>query len=55
MKTYLIDDHRRIFEAVVARDPERADAALREVFRDRRRVHGGGPSSARGKAAKTSR
>jgi GntR family transcriptional repressor for pyruvate dehydrogenase complex len=32
MKTYLIDDHRRIFEAVVARDPERADAALRKHF-----------------------
>ncbi|KRR21494.1 GntR family transcriptional regulator [Bradyrhizobium lablabi] len=32
MKTYLIDDHRRIFEAVVARDPERADATLRKHF-----------------------
>jgi GntR family transcriptional regulator, transcriptional repressor for pyruvate dehydrogenase complex len=32
MKTYLIDDHRRIFEAVVARDPERADATLRRHF-----------------------
>ncbi|MGH6739950.1 MAG: FadR/GntR family transcriptional regulator [Bradyrhizobium sp.] len=32
MKTYLIDDHKRIFEAVVARDPERADATLRRHF-----------------------
>jgi GntR family transcriptional repressor for pyruvate dehydrogenase complex len=32
MKTYLIDDHRRIFEAIVARDPERADATLRKHF-----------------------
>jgi GntR family transcriptional regulator, transcriptional repressor for pyruvate dehydrogenase complex len=32
MKTYLIDDHRRIFEVVVARDPERADATLRKHF-----------------------
>jgi DNA-binding FadR family transcriptional regulator len=32
MKTYLVDDHRRIFEAVVARDPERADATLRKHF-----------------------
>jgi DNA-binding FadR family transcriptional regulator len=32
MKTYLIDDHRRIFEAVVARDPDRADATLRKHF-----------------------
>jgi DNA-binding GntR family transcriptional regulator len=32
MKTYLIDDHRRIFEAIVARDPDRADAALRKHF-----------------------
>lgn len=32
MKTYLIDDHKRIFEAVVARDPERADATLRKHF-----------------------
>ena len=32
MKTYLIEDHRRIFEAVIARDPERADAALRKHF-----------------------
>jgi GntR family transcriptional regulator, transcriptional repressor for pyruvate dehydrogenase complex len=32
MKTYLIDDHRRIFEAMVARDPERADATLRKHF-----------------------
>ena len=32
MKTYLIDDHKRIFDAVVARDPERADATLRKHF-----------------------
>jgi GntR family transcriptional regulator, transcriptional repressor for pyruvate dehydrogenase complex len=32
VKTYLIDDHRRIFEAVVARDPDRADATLRKHF-----------------------
>ena len=28
----LIDDHRRIFDAVVARDPDRADATLRKHF-----------------------
>jgi len=33
MKTYLIDDHRRIFDAIVAREPERADRVLREHFR----------------------
>ena len=32
VKTYLIEDHRRIFEAVMVRDPERADAALRKHF-----------------------
>jgi DNA-binding FadR family transcriptional regulator len=32
MKTYLIDDHRRVFEALVARDPDRADATLRKHF-----------------------
>ena len=32
MKNYLIDDHRRIFEAIVARDPDRADATLRKHF-----------------------
>lgn len=32
MKTYLIDDHRRIFDAIVARDPDRADATLRKHF-----------------------
>ena len=32
MKTYLIDDHRRIFDAIIARDPERADATLRKHF-----------------------
>jgi DNA-binding FadR family transcriptional regulator len=32
MKTYLIEDHRRVFDAIVARDPERADNVLREHF-----------------------
>ena len=32
IRTYLIEDHRRLFQAVVARDPERADALLREHF-----------------------
>jgi DNA-binding FadR family transcriptional regulator len=32
MKTYLIEDHRRVFDAIVARDPERADKVLREHF-----------------------
>jgi len=32
MKTYLIEDHRRVFEAVIARDPDRADATLRKHF-----------------------
>lgn len=32
MKAYLIDDHRRIFDAIVARDPERADTTLRRHF-----------------------
>src|SRR4029450_6839569 len=32
MKEYLIDDHRRIFEAIVARDPDRADSTLRKHF-----------------------
>jgi DNA-binding FadR family transcriptional regulator len=32
MNTYLVEDHRRIFEALVARDPERADATLRKHF-----------------------
>ena len=32
MKTYLIDDHRRIFDAIIARDPDRADATLRKHF-----------------------
>ncbi|MDQ0472222.1 FadR/GntR family transcriptional regulator [Labrys wisconsinensis] len=32
MKTYLIDDHKRIFDAIVARDPAHADATLREHF-----------------------
>ena len=32
MKTYLIKDHRRIFEAIVARGPDRADATLRKHF-----------------------
>jgi GntR family transcriptional regulator, transcriptional repressor for pyruvate dehydrogenase complex len=32
MKTYLIDDHKRIFDAILARDPERADTTLRRHF-----------------------
>ncbi|CAH2603538.1 FadR family transcriptional regulator [Rhodovastum atsumiense] len=32
MQPYLIDDHRRIFEAIAARDPEAADRILREHF-----------------------
>lgn len=32
MKAYLIDDHRRIFDAIVARQPEQADATLRRHF-----------------------
>jgi len=32
MKAYLIDDHKRIFDAIVGRDPERADATLRRHF-----------------------
>lgn len=32
MKTYLIDDHKRVFDALVARDPHEADAALRRHF-----------------------
>jgi GntR family transcriptional regulator, transcriptional repressor for pyruvate dehydrogenase complex len=32
MKAYLIDDHRRIFDAIVARNPEQADATLRRHF-----------------------
>lgn len=32
MRTYLIEDHRRLFDAVVSRDPERADRVLRDHF-----------------------
>jgi GntR family transcriptional regulator, transcriptional repressor for pyruvate dehydrogenase complex len=32
MKSYLIDDHQRIFDAAISRDPERADATLRRHF-----------------------
>lgn len=32
VKKYLIDDHRRLFDAVVAGDPEKADQALRRHF-----------------------
>jgi GntR family transcriptional repressor for pyruvate dehydrogenase complex len=32
IKEYLIDDHRRIFDAVVARDGQRADDVLRKHF-----------------------
>jgi DNA-binding FadR family transcriptional regulator len=30
MKTYLIEDHRRIFDAIVGRDPEHAERVLRQ-------------------------
>lgn len=32
LRSYLIEDHRRLFQAVVDRDPERADRTLREHF-----------------------
>lgn len=32
MKTYLIDDHRRIFDAIIGRDPEQAEKVLRDHF-----------------------
>lgn len=32
IRAYLIDDHRRVFQAVVERNPERADRLLREHF-----------------------
>ena len=32
MKTYLIDDHKRVFDTVVARDPDRAEVTLRRHF-----------------------
>lgn len=32
MKTYLIDDHKRVFDAIVARDPDRAEITLRRHF-----------------------
>lgn len=32
MKSYLIEDHRRIFDAIVGRDPEHAERVLREHF-----------------------
>lgn len=32
MKSFLIKDHRRILDAIAARDPDRADAVLREHF-----------------------
>jgi len=32
MKTYLIEDHKRIFQAIVGGDPEIADRTLREHF-----------------------
>jgi GntR family transcriptional regulator, transcriptional repressor for pyruvate dehydrogenase complex len=32
MRDYLIDDHRRIFDALVERDPQQADAVLRKHF-----------------------
>ncbi|AMJ61090.1 FadR/GntR family transcriptional regulator [Bosea sp. PAMC 26642] len=32
MKSYLIDDHKRVFDAIVARDPDRAESTLRRHF-----------------------
>jgi DNA-binding GntR family transcriptional regulator len=32
MKVYLIEHHRRVFDAVVAGDPEAAESILREHF-----------------------
>jgi GntR family transcriptional regulator, transcriptional repressor for pyruvate dehydrogenase complex len=32
MKTFLIEDHRRIFDAIVGRDPEHAEKVMREHF-----------------------
>jgi GntR family transcriptional regulator, transcriptional repressor for pyruvate dehydrogenase complex len=32
MKSFLVKDHRRILDAIAARDPDRADAVLREHF-----------------------
>jgi len=32
MKRYLIDDHKRVFDSIVARDPDRAEATLRRHF-----------------------
>ena len=32
MRTYLIEDHRRLFDAVASRDPERADRVMRDHF-----------------------
>lgn len=32
LKTHLLEDHRRIFDAIAARNPERADAVLRRHF-----------------------
>lgn len=32
MKTYLIEDHRRIFDAIAAHNPDRAEHVLREHF-----------------------
>lgn len=32
MKAYLIDDHKRVFDALVARDPHKSDTTLRRHF-----------------------
>jgi DNA-binding FadR family transcriptional regulator len=50
MRTYLVEDHKRIFQAIVAGDPEVADRTLREHFAigdefRRRQAIGGGPKA----------
>ncbi|MDQ8732225.1 FadR/GntR family transcriptional regulator [Bradyrhizobium sp. LHD-71] len=32
MKSYLVDDHKRVFDAIVKRDPDRAEVTLRRHF-----------------------
>lgn len=54
LKQYLITDHRRIFEALVARDEEAADRVLRDHFaigdkyRQRATIERPGPAGAKG-------
>jgi DNA-binding FadR family transcriptional regulator len=50
MRTYLVEDHKRIFQAIVGGDPEIADRTLREHFAigdefRRRQAIGGGPKA----------